>query len=190
MILERIRKNKPSQVIPYPTIPTFPKSEKPLLKEFVASLELAAGTCHNLEEGMTPEEFIRQLHPDAKVICSATDEVKGNRDIGKVTDPHELDDVDVGVVRAQFGVSENGMVYFSEKDLQITSLGFLSQHLVVLLDPSQLVRDMYDAYRRVGLEENNYGCFMMGPSATADIGAVLVIGAQGARSLAVLFKAH
>jgi hypothetical protein len=35
--------------------------------------------------------------------------------------------------------------------------------------------------------ETAYGCFMAGPSATADIEATLVHGAQGGRSLNVLF---
>ena len=46
---------------------------------------------------------------------------------------------------------------------------------------------MHTAYEKVGLSANPYGCFMMGPSATADIGATLVHGAQGARSLTVFF---
>jgi L-lactate utilization protein LutC len=46
---------------------------------------------------------------------------------------------------------------------------------------------MVEAYRRVRLNETAYGCFMMGPSATADVEATLVHGAQGARSLNVFF---
>ena len=79
------------------------------------------------------------------------------------------------------------MVYMAEKDMQVTALGFLSQHLVILLNPANLVRDMYEAYTKVNLQSNNYGCFMLGPSATADIGAVMVRGAQGARTLTVVF---
>ena len=65
--------------------------------------------------------------------------------------------------------------------------GFLSQHLVVLLDPNEIVDDMQEAYARVRLDRTAYGCFMMGPSATGDIEATLVHGAQGVRSLNVLF---
>ena len=71
--------------------------------------------------------------------------------------------------------------------LIVDALGFLSQHLVVLLDPNDIVSDMHEAYRRVRLHETAYGCFMAGPSATADIEATLVHGAQGARSLDVFF---
>ncbi len=48
-------------------------------------------------------------------------------------------------------------------------------------------KGMQEAYRRVRLDRTAYGCFMMGPSATADIEATLVHGAQGVRSLNVFF---
>jgi LUD domain len=60
-------------------------------------------------------------------------------------------------------------------------------HLVVLLDPEQVVADTHDAYARVRLDQTAYGCFMMGPSATGDIEATLVHGAQGSRSLNLFF---
>ena len=63
----------------------------------------------------------------------------------------------------------------------------MSEHLSVLLDPDQIVPYMHEAYRRVRLDATAYGCFMMGPSATADIQATLVHGAQGPRSLNVFF---
>lgn len=187
-ILEAIRKNKPQGTqYPYPVIPSFPKSTKDIVEEFKENLILNAGTCftiNSIEEG---ENKIKELHPQAKVICSSVIEFPGNKDLSKVTDPHQLDDVDVGIIRAEFGVSENGMVWLTEKGMMVTSLGFLSQHLIILLKPQDIVRDMYEAYARINLRDNNYGCFMLGPSATADIGAVMVRGAQGARSLSVFF---
>src|SRR5580693_5120110 len=109
------------------------------------------------------------------------------RRVESVRDPHELADVDVGVVRARFGVAETGAVWLTQEDLIVNSLGFLSQHLVVLLDPKEIVANMHEAYARVHLDQTAFGCFMMGPSATGDIEATLVHGAQGPRTLNVLF---
>lgn len=186
-ILHAIRRNRPQGEHPYPAIPDFPKSEKPLLEEFKENLLLAAGRWYRVGDREEAVGLIQELHPDARVICSAVPEIKGNKDLDQVVDPHELNDVDVGIIRAQFGVSETGMVWLTEKELGVNALGFLSQHLVILLNPQELVRDMYEAYSRVELEKDQYGCFMMGPSATADIGAYMVRGAQGARSLSVFF---
>jgi L-lactate dehydrogenase complex protein LldG len=91
------------------------------------------------------------------------------------------------VIRAQFGVAESGAVWLTEEDLIVTGLGFLSQHLVILLDPNEIVADMHGAYARVRLDRTAYGCFMMGPSATGDVEGTLVHGAQGPRSLNLFF---
>lgn len=186
-ILRTVRENTRMEKTPYPQIPAFPKSDKPILEEFKESLVEAGGMWKEVSGPEEAARLILELHPDARVICSATPEIKGNKDISGIADPHDTDDVDVGVARADFGVSETGMVWLREKDLAVNSLGVLSQHLVILLDPQRIVRDMYEAYGKVDLGINNYGCFMMGPSATADIGAVMVQGAQGARSLTVFF---
>jgi len=45
----------------------------------------------------------------------------------------------------------------------------------------------HEAYRRVRLDRTAFGCFIAGPSATADVEATLVHGAQGPRTLNVLF---
>ena len=85
------------------------------------------------------------------------------------------------------GVAESGAVWLTEEDLLVNSLGILSQHLVILLDPQEIVADMHEAYARVHLDQTAFGCFMMGPSATGDVEATLVHGAQGPRSLNVFF---
>ena len=114
-------------------------------------------------------------------------EIAGTRRAETIGDPHELADVDVGVVRGQFGIAEGGAVWLTQEDLVVNALGFLSQHLIVLLDPDQIASDMHEAYRRVWLDKTAYGCFVMGPSATADVEATLVHGAQGPRSFNVFF---
>jgi len=156
-----------------------------MLPAFEARLKDAGASVYKPADLAAAQALLAAQHPDAKVICSASPDLKGNRDIQQVANPHELADVDVGVIRAGFGVAENGMVWLTQEDLVVNALGFLAQHLVILLKPTELVADMYDAYMRVHLEDTAYGCFMMGPSATADIGAVLVHGAQGARSMSV-----
>jgi L-lactate dehydrogenase complex protein LldG len=59
----------------------------------------------------------------------------------------------------------------------------------VLLDPAAVVDTMQDAYGRIDLTANPYGLFLAGPSATADIEGVVVHGAQGARTMTILFLA-
>ena len=82
-------------------------------------------------------------------------------------------------MRAVFGVAETGSVFLTEADFRINALGFLSQHLVVLLDTRDIVPNLHHAYRHRGFFDARYAVFMTGPSATADIEGVLIRGAQG-----------
>jgi L-lactate dehydrogenase complex protein LldG len=186
-ILNAIRKNTPPQRIEHPGIPNFEWIGGPLRAAFNQRLQEAGGAAHDITTPAEAEAKLKALHPDAKVICSAVAEIAGNRSIENVGVPHELAEVDVGVVRAQFAIAEGGAVWLTQEDLIVNALAFLSQHLIVLLDPEQIVPDMHEAYRRVQLDKTAYGCFVMGPSATADVEATLVHGAQGPRSLNVFF---
>jgi L-lactate dehydrogenase complex protein LldG len=64
------------------------------------------------------------------------------------------------------------------------------QHLVVLLDPAQLLDGLQDVYRRDDFRDARYAALVTGPSATADIEGVLIRGAQGVRSLTVVWVAE
>jgi L-lactate dehydrogenase complex protein LldG len=186
-ILAAIRQNLPPQQVSRPQIPAFPGPDRPLRLLFEEHLTKAGATAHPVGSPAEATATLTALFPSAQVVCSAVPEIAGTRRIEEIHDPHELADVDVGVMRAQFGVAESGAVWVTQEDLVVDALAFLSQHLVVLLDPSDIVSQMHEAYRRVRLDETAYGCFMAGPSATADIEATLVHGAQGARSLNVFF---
>jgi L-lactate dehydrogenase complex protein LldG len=157
-----------------------------LLATFTAALTRMGGTFVEPPTRGSLDSFLFDRFPQACVICSATPEVRGTRAIDSVSQPSELQDVDVGVVRAAFGVAETGSVWLSEVEFGINALGFLSQHLIVLLDPAAIVPDLHHAYRHRGFLDARYAVLMTGPSATADIEGVLVRGAQGIRSLTVV----
>jgi L-lactate dehydrogenase complex protein LldG len=110
----------------------------------------------------------------------------GNRDIASIKSPTDLADVDFAIVRACFGVAETGSVLLSEQDLYVNAVAYLAQHLIVLLDPSDIVVNLHHAYRRREFRDGHYASFHTGPSATTDIEGVLIHGAQGVRSLSVL----
>ncbi|HTX53101.1 MAG TPA: LUD domain-containing protein [Candidatus Baltobacteraceae bacterium] len=186
-ILAAIRENLPKERVSRPGIPAFARQDQPIRQMFEEHLGKAGAAAHSIGSPAEAAAKLTAMFPEAKVVCSAVPEIAGTRRAADVQDPHALADVDVGVFRAQFGVVEGGAVWVTQEDLIVTALGFLSQHLVVLLDPNEIVSDMHQAYRRVRMHETAYGCFMAGPSATADIEATLVHGAQGARSLDVFF---
>ena len=184
-ILAQVRSNQPPPM-PLPVVPPFASNAGPRIDEFKAALIRMGGKIADAPADGNLAALVRKLFPGAKIVCSATAEVVGNRALGNVKGPTELDDVDVGVVRAAFGVAETGSVWLTETELGVNALAFLAQHLVVLLDPERIVGNMHDAYRDRARFDARYGVFMTGPSATADIEGVLIHGAQGIRSLTVV----
>jgi len=188
-ILAAVRSNLPRPTVPLPAIPVFPDNDEPLLPTFRRQLEVMGGRSFEVADGEAARAKVAELFPAAKIVCSAAPEVPGTRRVVDVVDPHELDDVDVGVVRSPLGVAESGAVWLTQEELVVSALGVLSQHLVVLLDPAAIVATMHDAYGRIDLATSPYGVFMAGPSATGDIEGVIIHGAQGARSLTVLLLA-
>ena len=182
-ILAAVRANKPA-ASPISAISLFTRESRPLLGQFQETLESMGGKLALAGAGDL-DDWVRSLFPNASVICSATPEVRGTRPLDNHTDPTALADVDVGVVRAAFGVAETGSVWLSEDELKVNALAYLAQHLLVLLDPTRIVGNLHQAYRDARFKTARYAVLVTGPSATADIEGVLVHGAQGVRSLTV-----
>lgn len=187
-IIESIRANRPPGDHPLPVIPRFPQPEPEGRRAtFVRNLIAMGGTVLEPAPGEAPLARLKTHLADAGLVCSAAPEVVGQRDLATVPEPRALADVDVAVVRAVLGVAETGSVLFTERELRVNTLAYLAQHLVVLLDESDIVSGLQDAYDRPQFRETAYAVFHTGPSATGDIEGVLIHGAQGVRSLTVLF---
>jgi L-lactate dehydrogenase complex protein LldG len=186
-ILSAIRASLPKLDRPPPRVPMFDDSPPAsLLAAFRESLLEMGGDFLDAPPGTDPLQPIRQRLAEAKMVCSATREVTGNRPLSGVHAPQDLADVDIGVVRAAFAVAETGSICLTDANLGLNALGYLSQHLIVLLDPADIVVNLHHAYRRPEFRQGHYATFHTGPSATADIEGVLIHGAQGVRSLTVV----
>ena len=157
----------------------------PLL-QFINMTRSVGGNAIEVEKGRDVNELIRELYPDAKEIASNLPEItiatRNPDDVGRARD---LNGTDVGVIRGEFGVAENACVWIPQT-MKEKAVMFISENLVILLDKKQIVHNMHEAYKRISFNNYGYGTFIRGPSKTADIAQVLVMGAQAARSATVL----
>ena len=182
-ILGQVRANQPSGNFPLPDLPNFPlEGSGNRIGRFLKNLEAMGGRHHTGDV----RSCIDQLFPHAKVVVSTIPDIVGNREAVANAHPSALADVDVAITRASFGVAETGSVMLVDQTLIQNAIAYLAQHLVVLLDPAEIVSTLQDAYRRPEFHQYRYVSFHTGPSATADIEGVLIHGAQGVRSLTVL----
>jgi len=184
--LARVRAAQPAPE-PLPDVPLFEAPPGELRARFAAALALMGGKEIEATSGETVLATIRERFGPQASIVSAAPEVPGTRALAATTSPASLEDVEVGVVRARFGVAETGSVWLSEREYIVNALGYLVQHLYVLLDPGALVAGLQDAYRRDDFRAARYAVLVTGPSATADIEGVLIQGAQGVKSLTLVW---
>ena len=157
----------------------------PLL-QFMNMTKSAGGHSTEVDAGRDINELIRELYPDAKEIASNLPEITiATRNPDEVGRARDLNGTDVGIIRGKFGVAENGCVWIPQQ-MKEKAVCFISENLVILLPKSQIVNNMHEAYRRIEFNDYGYGTFISGPSKTADIAQVLVMGAQAARSATIL----
>jgi L-lactate dehydrogenase complex protein LldG len=186
-ILASIRTNLPRVDRPLPYVPMFDDdAPASLLDAFKDNLHRMGGVFLDSPAAGDALAPVMAKIADAKIVCSLVPEVAGNRAIAAVAAPADLADIDFAIVRASFAVAETGSILLSDEDLRVNAVAYLAQHLIVLLDPADIVVNLHHAYRRAEFRNHHYASFHTGPSATADIEGVLIHGAQGVRSLSVL----
>ncbi len=156
------------------------------LEQFVKMSEMVGGKVREMTTGEDINVVIRELFPDAKEIASNLPEVTiATRNPDTVGSALELNGTDVGIIRGVFGVAENGCIWVPQQ-MKEKAVCFISENLIILLPKSQIVNNMHEAYKRIEFNDYGYGTFISGPSKTADIAQVLVMGAQAARSVTIL----
>jgi len=162
-MLEMLLTNKHTEVYPEIVETSIQMYKKKLSEEFIYNLANAGGICYNLDEISDIKPMINLLYPDADIIYSATPEIEGYNNKNNIITQCNIENADTVIIRAEFGVAETGMIWISEKSIRLHSLDFFSKHLIILLHPDSLLKDMHEAYEEVYLKENTYGRFIQGP---------------------------
>ena len=154
--------------------------------QFVKMSEAVGGQVIEVDPDRDINTLIRELFPEAKEIASNLPEITiATRNPDTIGRARDLNGTDVGIIRGMFGVAENGCVWIPQQ-MKEKAVCFISENLIILLSKSQIVNNMHEAYRRIQFNDYGYGTFISGPSKTADIAQVLVMGAQAARSVTIL----
>lgn len=130
------------------------------------------------EKWMETNQFAR--------IFSYSEEFQKYSSVILPEDPHDLENLQLAILEGQFGVAENGAIWLEDQELPHRAIPFITEHLVIVLNKTNLVDTMHQAYQQIGANHSGFGVFIAGPSKTADIEQSLVIGAHGAKSLRVV----
>lgn len=170
---------------PLPQVPDFASAPDDLVGPFTAALARLDGkVVPQPPSGIQP--WLSTAFPDARRICSAVSGASGNVTPAEFSDWAAPADIDVLVMRTPLGVAETGSILLTENEVSVTTVAVLAQHLVVLLDPADIVENIHHAYRHPAFQHAAYAVLLSGPSGSADIGGITVHPAQGVTTLTVV----
>ena len=156
------------------------------LSRFVETMGKVGGKAVILD-GRDINEVIREIYPDAEVVASSLPYVEASVNPDEVEEASELNRTELGVVEGTVAVAENGCVWVPQT-MKERAVCFISEYLVIVVDKDNIVNNMHEAYETIEVGSYGYGCFISGPSKTADIAQALVMGAQAARGVTVLVR--
>lgn len=178
-ILSRVKANKPAPS-PLPDSYAFsPLPQAEGLALFIKSFENAGGTVVQVANLPDVGTWLKQQFPGPERLINTIPATGYGQQPGSYARGHELAQLELAIVAGVLAVAENGAIWVSGESLPTRVLPFICEHLVLVINKSQIVGTMHEAYARLQVAAPGYGVFIAGPSRTADIEQSLVIGAHG-----------
>jgi L-lactate dehydrogenase complex protein LldG len=136
--------------------------------QFIAVLESIGGAAYIVSGFARVATILHEQFAGAGRVISGCPElasfagvVNGNED------PHTLEDVDLAILPAHFGVAENGACWITETQMLHRALPFITQHLALIIHRRDVVADMHEAYDRIAALESAATAGVPATAATA-----------------------
>lgn len=179
-ILSRLKAGKPASQ-PLPEVPMYPYPGDPVenyIKRLIA-FDGRAVKFKNRAEALAWLSTQPEMEAAKNVIYSSVLDVKGNFTEEDLSDLREAAKIQTCVTEGELAVGETGSMWVTDKSLGHAVCGLLCRRIFVLIDSKNIIGGLHEAYAKLNLKEIQYGSYFSGPSATADIEAVRITGAQG-----------
>jgi L-lactate dehydrogenase complex protein LldG len=155
-------------------------------KQFVEVLEAIGGRAFTVSGWQRIGTILKEEYAHGVRIVTSCQSLAGIAEVAAhFADAHTLENVELAVLEAHFGVAENASCWITEDKMIERALPFIAQNLALIIHKKDIVPTMHAAYERIGNAEYGFGTFIAGPSKTADIEQSLVLGAHGPRSMTV-----
>lgn len=186
IILEKIKKNQPSTATELPNLNVLGLEHFDLLEKYKMVLQSIGGDFIEVKDYLAIIDFVKKNYAVDKRIITTLPELSEIATTDWLNDdPHTLENVELTLIKAHFGVAENSALWVTDALLGQRVTAFITQYLAIIVNKKDIVATMHQAYNRIGNQEYGFGTFIAGPSKTADIEQSLVLGAHGARGLIV-----
>lgn len=185
-ILQKIKKNQPDFVTNLPDLEALGSENFNILETYKTVLRNIGGESVEVTGYHEILDFIINNYALDRRIITTIPELSEVASLNwKNDDPHTLQNVELAIIKAHFGVAENSALWVTDDILVQRVTPFIAQYLAIIVNKNDILATMHQAYKRIGDQEYGFGTFIAGPSKTADIEQSLVLGAHGARGLIV-----
>jgi len=182
-----------------------PKDNTGLWTQFKNELEIISGEFHFVKNIDNATEIISKFLIESKFerigiskekICSHAAEIIHKRFSNiKIISPDKLSyqerkkeysETETAVVHPAYAVADIGSLVFPYVQTGTSYPHFLCDNIFAIINKNQIVANQFELFEKIDLEEAKNMVFVTGPSRTADIEKVLVLGAHGPRKLVVI----
>jgi len=185
-ILKKIKQNQPALITDLPGLNLLGKEQFDVAETYKTVLKNIGGEPVEVANYAEIIQYIKTNYAIEKRIITTIPELSEIAVLDWTNDaPHLLQDVELNVIKAHFGVAENSALWVTDDLLGQRVSPFIAQYLAIIVHKKDILPTMQQAYDRIGNQEYGFGTFIAGPSKTADIEQSLVLGAHGARGLIV-----
>jgi L-lactate dehydrogenase complex protein LldG len=184
-ILEAVLKNQPSSTA-LPEISMLRGDSNDVIDKYVTVFKSIGGDAIVVGDLAEIGAWVENNYDYPVRIVTSLPEFEGDFElIAPGADPHSYEDVELAIIKAHFGVAENGAVWLTEDLMGVRIIPYICQHLIVIIEAASIVPTLHEAYEKIGKGDYGFSGFIGGPSKTADIEQALVLGAHGPLSMLV-----
>lgn len=183
MILQQVKKNQPSNQ-PLPVV-DIAAEERDLIALFKNKLEALHVSVFEVDSVEAIKTIISNNAKAGDRMVTTIDYLKDTAAYinDANADAHLLENVELAIIPAHFGIAENGAVWVTNELIKYRVLPFIAQQLAVVVSRKNIVANMHKAYERIADTKYTFAVFIAGPSKTADIEQSLVLGAHGPKGM-------
>ena len=185
-ILQKIKNSQPKIVADLPDLNVLGSDKFEVLDTYKTVLKNIGGDFIEVANYKEIIDFLKNNYALERRIITTVPELSEVAVLDwKNEDPHLLQNVELTIIKAHFGVAENSALWVTDDLLGQRVAPVIAQYLAIIVNKKDIIPTMHQAYERIGNQEYGFGTFIAGPSKTADIEQSLVLGAHGARGLIV-----
>lgn len=185
-ILDKIKQNQPDFVTALPDLKVLGSENFNVLETYKTVLKNIGGNPVEVSNYDDVILYVKKHYNLEKRIITTLPELSEIATLEWTNDdPHSLKNVELNIIKANFGVAENSALWVTDTILGQRVSPFIAQYLAIIVNKENIYPTMHQAYEKIGNQDYGFGTFIAGPSKTADIEQSLVLGAHGARGLVV-----